>query len=64
MVIILITVVLVLLAIKLIFNPIFDQLPLTYNHERWLVLWYNKWSWENKEIRIDRTWTKIFCIEK
>ena len=54
----------VLIALIIVFNPIFDQVPLTYNHERWLILWYNKLCFKDKKVGLRRTWTKVFCIEK
>lgn len=62
--ILLIIFVLVLLVIKITINPIFDQIPLTFHHERWLIVWYNKFHWHKGKITTERTWTKLFCIEK
>lgn len=59
----LIVLLILLLFIIIVFNPQFDVIPL-FSNEKWYILWYNKYSFHNWRISVERAWTPILCIEK
>lgn len=52
-----------ILLVIFVFNPKFDIVPL-YEDKKWLIMWYNRYNLINLKVTKERTWCKMFYIEK
>ena len=63
MLIFMLTVLFILAVAYVIFNPMFDCVPL-YQGEMWYIMWYNKYTIKHWKIKVTREWTQLFYVDK